>query len=68
MRSYSDPVTLKSLRRSKGWTQQEAADKLGVHIGTYRKIEGERGPRYRHLAKLRQLFDLDQPRMGVDHV
>lgn len=32
---------LKSLRESRGWTQKEAAEKIGVHFNTVARIERE---------------------------
>lgn len=44
--------SLKAWRDAKDWTQQEAADFLGISQGQYSKLENGRTPRSRDLRDL----------------
>jgi transcriptional regulator with XRE-family HTH domain len=57
LRFLSENVT--RFRTMRGWTQQELADKLKMHVSTIRQIEGnklEERPRPRTLSKLADVF------------
>ncbi|GAC42772.1 helix-turn-helix domain-containing protein [Paenibacillus popilliae] len=50
---------LKQIRETKGMTQQEAANALGVTVRMYQHIEkGTRRPSYEVLCKLENLFGM----------
>ena len=52
-------VHLEKLRRLKGWTQEEAANKAGVARSTYANWEnGKREPDFETSEKLTQLFEV----------
>jgi DNA-binding XRE family transcriptional regulator len=49
---------LKEVRKTKNLTQEQAADKLGVSIHTYRAYEqNKKNPSYAILIKMRNLFE-----------
>jgi transcriptional regulator with XRE-family HTH domain len=59
MAIIGETVNLKGARKVKGWTQQEAAEKLGVSQAYLSLLEsGRRRPSPRVLNRLTQLFDL----------
>lgn len=50
---------LKSLRKEKGWTQQEVANRLGIERSTYTRYEtGDSEPNFEMLELLSQIFDV----------
>lgn len=50
---------LKSMRKEKGWTQQEVADRLGIERSTYTRYEnGSSEPNFEMLEQLSQIFDV----------
>lgn len=52
--------TIKQLRESKGWTQQELADKMGVAVATVSRLEnGVHPPQKTTLILLALAFGID---------
>lgn len=50
---------LKSLRKEKGWTQQEVANLLGIERSTYTRYEnGTSEPNFEMLEQLSRIFDV----------
>lgn len=50
---------LKSLRKEKGWTQQEVANLLGIERSTYTRYEtGASEPNFEILEQLSRIFDV----------
>lgn len=55
------PNALSRLRTSKGWTQEQAADRAGLSLGGYRKLEyGERQLKVAQLRKFSELFEVSE--------
>ena len=51
-------LVLKRIRLEKGFTQMQIADKLGISVRTYQRIENnERKPSYDVIIKLQSLFN-----------
>lgn len=51
-------LKLKQLRASKGWTQQEAADQIGISIDHVKKMElGRVDPSLKTVRKIYKLFE-----------
>lgn len=51
---------IRSIRKSKNWTQEEMADKLNMCVNAYAKIErGETNTLNPKLEKIAQLFGID---------
>lgn len=56
-------TALKQERILRGWTQSEAAEKMGITKAAYANIEtGIRKPSYDTLIKLLDLFEYEDPR------
>lgn len=59
MSKHSIGKTIASLRKSRGWTQVELAEKLGISDKTISKWESEAGmPEISQLPALSKLFDV----------
>ena len=54
---------LKQERKTRGWSQQHVAEKIGITQSALQKIEtGKRKPSYDVLVKLLDLFGYNDPR------
>lgn len=59
-------IRIKEFRKNKRMTQKQVADYLGVEISTYAHYEkGDRTPSAKKLAKLAELYELNDEMLGV---
>ncbi|ABV89229.1 helix-turn-helix domain-containing protein [Shewanella pealeana] len=60
-----NPITVKSLRQEKGWTQQHLADACAISLRTVQRVEKEGSASNETLLGLCAVFEIEQKSLLV---